>query len=61
LSQHNIIGSEAFDTHQNIQIRRYPPRGATWRTYAVSALVGGAALFAVAAVLIYLAQTYLAR
>ncbi len=61
MSQHNIIGSEAFDQHQVIQIRRYPPRGATWRTYAVSALIGGAALFALAAMIVYLAQTYLHR
>jgi hypothetical protein len=61
LSQHNIIGSEAFEGHKIVQIRRYAPRGATWKTYAVSAMVGGAMLFGLAAAIIYAAQNLLAR
>ena len=56
MSQHNIIGSEAFSGHKIVQIRRYPPRGATWRTYAISAMVGGGMLFAMAAAAIYAVQ-----
>jgi hypothetical protein len=61
LSQHNIIGSEAFEGHKIVQIRRYPPRGATWKTYAVASMVGGGMLFALAAGAIYAAQNLLVR
>jgi hypothetical protein len=58
LSQHNIIGSEAFDTHRVVQIRRYPRRGATWRTYVIAAMVGGGCIFAAAAGMLYLANNF---
>ena len=61
MSQHNIIGSEAFEGHKIVQIRRYPPRGATWKTYAVASMVGGGALCGLAAGAIYLAQHFLAH
>ena len=61
MSQHNIIGSEAFEGHKIVQIRRYAPRGATWKTYAVSAMVGGTLLFASAAGIVYAAHNLLAR
>jgi hypothetical protein len=59
LSQHNIIGSEAFSGHKIVQIRRYPPRGATWKTYAIASMVGGGMLCGLAAAAVYLAQSLL--
>jgi hypothetical protein len=61
LSQHNIIGSEAFEGHKIVQIRRYPPRGATWKTYAIASMVGGGLMCALAATAIYFAQHLLAH
>ncbi len=61
MSQHNIIGSEAFDTHQIIQIRRYPKRGATWGTYVIAAFVGGGLIFALAALALYLGHNLAGR
>jgi hypothetical protein len=58
MSSHNIVGSEAFESHQLIHVRRYPRRGGTWRNYAIAAFIGGGATFGAAGLLIFLAQTF---
>jgi hypothetical protein len=53
MSQHNIVGSEAFDSTRPVQIRTFPRRGRHWRGYTVAAGAGGVLAFLLAGALAY--------
>ena len=53
MSQHNIVGSEAFDDARPVLIRTYRRRGRTLRGYLIAAVVGGVLAFVVVGMLAY--------
>ena len=54
MSQHNIVGSEAFDTERHVRIRAYPKRARNLRGYAIAAVFGVVLAFAIAGAVAWL-------